>query len=88
MDCTIMNERKLKIGALMNVRGSLFEKQALESGTTVSASIKVWNFPKSILLSSLITSLISSIVYPPNTKIKYHTIFILKGQQKNYTYLK
>lgn len=30
MDCTIMNERKLKIGALMNVRGSLFEKQALD----------------------------------------------------------
>ncbi|MDR1773309.1 MAG: DUF3794 domain-containing protein [Clostridioides sp.] len=30
MDCTIMNERKLKIGALMNVRGSLFREQKLE----------------------------------------------------------
>ncbi|MCR1955128.1 DUF3794 domain-containing protein, partial [Clostridioides mangenotii] len=36
MDCTIMNERKLKIGALMNVRGSLFEKQALDIVKDVS----------------------------------------------------
>ncbi|MDR0879573.1 MAG: DUF3794 domain-containing protein [Clostridioides sp.] len=30
IDCTIMNERKLKIGALMNVKGSLFDKKELE----------------------------------------------------------
>ncbi|MCZ1138799.1 DUF3794 domain-containing protein [Clostridioides difficile] len=30
MDCTIMNERKIKVGALMNIRGSLFEKQRLD----------------------------------------------------------
>lgn len=30
IDCTIMNERKLKIGALMNIRGSLFDKKSLD----------------------------------------------------------
>ena len=29
MDCTIMNERKIKVGALINIRASLFEKQCL-----------------------------------------------------------
>ena len=27
IDCTILNERKIRIGALMNIKGSLFEKQ-------------------------------------------------------------
>ena len=30
VDCTIMNERKIKVGALINVRGSLFEKHRKE----------------------------------------------------------
>lgn len=30
IDCSIMNERKVKVGALMNVKGSLFEKQRLD----------------------------------------------------------
>ena len=30
VDCTIMNERKIKIGALMNLRGSIFDKQRLD----------------------------------------------------------
>jgi len=30
IDCTIMNERKIRIGALMNLKGSLFEKQRLD----------------------------------------------------------
>ncbi|GAA3641446.1 DUF3794 and LysM peptidoglycan-binding domain-containing protein [Asaccharospora irregularis] len=36
MDCTIMNERKIRVGALMNIRGSLFEKQRLEIVKDVS----------------------------------------------------
>ena len=30
VDCTIMNERKLRIGALINIKGSLFDKQRLD----------------------------------------------------------
>lgn len=30
VDCTILNERKIRIGALMNIKGSLFEKQRLD----------------------------------------------------------
>ena len=36
VDCTIMNERKIKVGALINVRGSLFEKQRLDIVKDVS----------------------------------------------------
>lgn len=36
MDCTIMNERKIKVGALINIRGSLFEKQRLDIVKDVS----------------------------------------------------
>ncbi|MGL6106360.1 DUF3794 and LysM peptidoglycan-binding domain-containing protein [Romboutsia sp.] len=36
VDCTIMNERKIRVGALMNVRGSLFEKQRLDIVKDVS----------------------------------------------------
>lgn len=30
IDCTIINERKIRIGALLNVRGSLFEKNTID----------------------------------------------------------
>jgi hypothetical protein len=30
IDCTILNERKIRVGALMNIKGSLFEKQKLD----------------------------------------------------------
>ncbi len=30
VDCTIMNERKIRVGALMNLRGSIFDKQRLD----------------------------------------------------------
>lgn len=36
IDCTIMNERKIKVGALINIRGSLFEKQRLDIVKDVS----------------------------------------------------
>lgn len=36
VDCTIMNERKIRVGALMNIRGSLFEKQRLDIVKDVS----------------------------------------------------
>ena len=36
VDCTIMNERKIKVGALMNVRGSLFDKKRLDIVKDVS----------------------------------------------------
>lgn len=36
IDCTIMNERKIRVGALMNIRGSLFDKQRLDIVKDVS----------------------------------------------------
>ncbi|MCR8745815.1 DUF3794 and LysM peptidoglycan-binding domain-containing protein [Romboutsia lituseburensis] len=36
VDCTIMNERKIRVGALMNIRGSLFDKQKLDIVKDVS----------------------------------------------------
>ena len=30
IDCTIINERKIRVGALINIKGSLFEKQRLD----------------------------------------------------------
>ena len=30
VDCTIMNERKIRVGALINLRGSIFDKQRLD----------------------------------------------------------
>ena len=30
VDCTILNERKIRVGALMNIKGSLFEKQRID----------------------------------------------------------
>ena len=30
IDCTIINERKIRVGALLNVRGSLFEKNTID----------------------------------------------------------
>lgn len=36
VDCTIMNERKIRVGSLMNIRGSLFEKQRLDIVKDVS----------------------------------------------------
>ncbi|WP_122640874.1 DUF3794 and LysM peptidoglycan-binding domain-containing protein [Romboutsia sp. Marseille-P6047] len=36
VDCTIMNERKIRIGALINIKGSLFEKKRLDIVKDVS----------------------------------------------------
>ena len=36
VDCTIMNERKIRVGALINIKGSLFEKQRLDIVKDVS----------------------------------------------------
>ena len=36
VDCTILNERKIRVGALMNIKGSLFEKQRLDIVKDVS----------------------------------------------------
>lgn len=36
VDCSILNERKIRVGALMNIRGSLFEKQRLDIVKDVS----------------------------------------------------
>lgn len=36
VDCTIMNERKIRVGALINIRGSLFDKQKLDIVKDVS----------------------------------------------------
>ena len=36
VDCTIMNERKIRVGALINIKGSLFEKKRLDIVKDVS----------------------------------------------------
>ena len=36
VDCTILNERKIRVGALMNIKGSLFDKQRLDIVKDVS----------------------------------------------------
>ena len=36
VDCTILNERKIRVGTLMNIKGSLFEKQRLDMVKDVS----------------------------------------------------
>ncbi|MCQ4699289.1 DUF3794 domain-containing protein, partial [Paeniclostridium sordellii] len=36
IDCTVVNERKIRVGALLNIRGSLFEKNTIDKIKDIS----------------------------------------------------
>lgn len=54
IDCTIINERKIKVGALINVRGSLFEKQRLDIVRDVSQVEGIQKHRKEILFQDIV----------------------------------
>ena len=54
VDCTIMNERKIRIGALMNIRGSLFEKQRLDIVKDVSQVENIQKHRKEICYQDIV----------------------------------
>ena len=54
VDCTIMNERKIRVGALMNLRGSIFEKQRLDIVKDVSQVEGVQKHRKEISYQDII----------------------------------
>lgn len=54
MDCTIMNERKIKVGALINIRGSLFEKQRLDIVKDVSQVEGIQKHRKEIAFQDIV----------------------------------
>lgn len=54
VDCTIMNERKIRVGALINLRGSIFEKQRLDIVKDVSQVEGVQKHRKEISYQDII----------------------------------
>ncbi|HSQ88502.1 DUF3794 and LysM peptidoglycan-binding domain-containing protein [Romboutsia sp.] len=54
VDCTIMNERKIRVGALMNIRGSLFDKQKLDIIKDVSQVEGIQKYRKEINYQDII----------------------------------
>ncbi len=54
IDCTILNERKIRIGALMNIKGSLFEKQRLDIVKDVSQVECIQKHRKEIVYQDII----------------------------------
>lgn len=54
VDCTIMNERKIRVGALMNVRGSLFDKKRLDIVKDVSQVDGIQKYRKEISYQDIV----------------------------------
>ncbi|RDY23000.1 DUF3794 domain-containing protein [Romboutsia maritimum] len=54
MDCTILNERKIRVGALMNIRGSLFDKQRLDIVKDVSQVEGIQKHRKEICFQDIV----------------------------------
>lgn len=54
VDCTIMNERKIRVGALVNIKGSLFEKQRLDIVKDVSQVECIQKHRKEIVYQDII----------------------------------
>ena len=52
VDCTILNERKIRVGALMNIKGSLFEKQRIDIVKDVLKSLKTSKYRVSVFLDN------------------------------------
>lgn len=54
IDCTIMNERKIRVGTLMNIRGSLFDKKRLDIVKDVSQVDGIQKHRKEITYQDII----------------------------------
>ena len=54
IDCTIMNERKIRVGALINIKGSLFEKQRLDIVKDVSQVECIQKHRKEIVYQDIV----------------------------------
>lgn len=54
VDCTILNERKIRVGALMNIKGSLFDKQRLDIVKDVSQVECIQKHRKEIVYQDII----------------------------------
>ncbi|MEG0180254.1 MAG: DUF3794 domain-containing protein [Terrisporobacter sp.] len=54
VDCSIMNERKIRVGALMNIKGSLFDKQRLDIVKDVSQVECIQKHRKEIVYQDII----------------------------------
>lgn len=54
VDCTIMNERKIRVGALINIKGSLFEKQRLDIVKDVSEVECIQKHRKEIVYQDIV----------------------------------
>lgn len=54
VDCTIMNERKIRVGALINIKGSLFEKQRLDIVKDVSQVECIQKHRKEIVYQDIV----------------------------------
>ena len=54
VDCNILNERKIKVGALMNIRGSLFDKQKLDIVKDVSQVEGIQKHRKEICFQDIV----------------------------------
>ena len=54
VDCTIMNERKIRVGALVNIKGSLFEKQRLDIVKDVSEVECIQKHRKEIVYQDIV----------------------------------
>ena len=54
VDCTIINERKIRVGSLINIKGSLFEKQKIDIVKDVSQVEGVQKDKKEIVYQDII----------------------------------
>ena len=50
IDCTILNERKIRVGTLMNIKGSLFDKQRLDIVKDVSQVEGIQKYRKEVII--------------------------------------
>ncbi len=54
IDCTILNERKIRVGALMNIKGSLFDKQRIDIVKDVSQIESIQKHRKEIVYQDIV----------------------------------
>lgn len=54
IDCTILNERKIRVGTLMNIKGSLFDKQRLDIVKDVSQVEGIQKYRKEVSYQDII----------------------------------
>lgn len=54
IDCTVINERKIRVGALLNIRGSLFEKNTIDIVKDVSQIENVQKHRKEVQFEDIV----------------------------------